>query len=79
MAQYKPWRDKAYLHKKYVGERKTLAEIVEDCKAMGYSVTEMTIYNNLKGFDIPIRGGSRNLGKRSVGGNASSRKRGGYY
>lgn len=74
MAQYKPWRDKAYLHQMYVVKRKTLAQIVEDCKSMGYSVTEMTIYNNLKSFDL-IKN-SRNLGKRSVGGNG---KRGGFY
>lgn len=79
MAAMKPWRDKSFLYRKYVTERKTLAQIVEDCNAMGYSVTEMTIYNNLKAFNIPIRGGSRNLGKRSVGGNAAKRKRGGFY
>lgn len=79
MAAYKPWRDKSYLFKKYVTERKTLAQIVEDCKKNGYTVTEMTIYNNLKGFGIPIRGGGRNLGKRSVGGNSEKRKKGGYY
>jgi hypothetical protein len=79
MAEYKPWRSKEYLYRKYVTERKTLAQIVADCKAMGYSVTEMTIYNNLKGFSIPIRGGGRNLGKRSVGGSDAKRRRGGFY
>jgi hypothetical protein len=77
MATYKPWRDKAYLHQKYVTERKTLAQIVADCKEAGYEVTEMTIYNNLKSNNIPIRGGSRNLGSRSVGGNGTKRK--GFY
>lgn len=67
MAQYKPWRDKGYLYDKYVTKRMTLKQIVEDCQSLGYSVTEMTIYNNIKAFDIPIRGGSRNLGKRSIG------------
>ena len=79
LAAYKPWRDKDWLWRKYVRERKTLAQIVEECKKLGHSVTEMTIYNNIKAFGIPIRGGGRNLGKRSVGGNSSSRKRGGYY
>lgn len=76
MAAYRPWRDKNYLHSTYVAKRMTLDQIVEDCKALGYSVTPMTIWNNLKSFDIPIRGGSRNLGKRSVGGGG---KRGGFY
>jgi hypothetical protein len=79
MAAYKPWRDKDWLYRKYVGERKTLAQIVADAKELGHSVTEMTIYNNLKGFNIPIRGGGRNLGKRSVGGSDSKRRRGGFY
>lgn len=56
-----------------------MAQIVDECKSFGIPVTEMTIYNNLKAFNIPIRGGSRNLGKRSVGGNAAKRKRGGFY
>ena len=77
MAAYKPWTDKAYLYKMYIEKRKTLAEIVVDCKAMGYSVTEMTIFNNLKKFEL-LRN-SRNLGKRSVGGSADKKKKGGYY
>jgi hypothetical protein len=68
MAAYKPWRDKSYLYNTYVTKRMTLAQIVEDCKKMGYSVTEMTIYNNLISNSIPIRGGNRKLGSRSVGG-----------
>lgn len=77
MSKYKPWCDKAYLFKMYVEKRKTLAEIVADCKAMGYSVTEMTIFNNLKKFEL-LRN-SRNLGTRSVGGNPEKRKKGGFY
>lgn len=77
MAAYKPWRDKAYLHKMYVQEKKTIEQIAEDCKRMGYSVTPMTIFNNLKANNLLRK--SRNLGKRSVGGSPSSRKRGGYY
>lgn len=77
MATYRPWRDKGYLYNAYVTKRMTLDDIVEDCKAMNYSVTAMTIYNNLKGFAIPIRGGSRNLGKRTVGGEGKAR--GGFY
>lgn len=77
MATYKPWTDSGYLHKMYVEKRKTMAEIVIDCKNMGFSVTEMTIWNNLKKFGL-LRN-SRNLGKRSVGGNAEKRKKGGFY
>lgn len=77
MAAYKPWRDKAYLHRMYVEKRKTLDQIVADCEAMGYSVTPMTIFNNLKAFEL-LRN-SRTLGKRSVGGNTEKRRRGGYY
>lgn len=76
MAAYKPWRDKSYLHEKYVLKRMTLKQIVEDCVAAGYSVTEMTIYNNLIAFSIPIRGGNRKLGSRTVG---KGRKGGGFY
>lgn len=77
MAVYKPWHDKAYLHRMYVEKRKTLDQIVEDCISMGYNVTPMTIFNNLKKFEL-LRN-SRVLGKRSVGGDMEKRKRGGYY
>lgn len=66
MAQYKPWRDKSYLHKMYSVKRMTIDQIADDCKKMGYSVTPMTIYNNLKDFGL-LRT-NRNLGPRSVGG-----------
>lgn len=79
MSVSKPWRNKEWLYDQYVTKRRTLAQIVDECKSFGIPVTEMTIYNNLKAFNIPIRGGSRNLGKRSVGGNAAKRKRGGFY
>lgn len=75
MAAYKPWRDKGYLHDAYVKKGKTLKQIVEDCKAMGYSVTEMTIFNNLKSFNLLTN--SRNLGPRSVGGKSGSKR--GFY
>ena len=77
MAAYKPWTDKSYLHEKYVTKRMTLKQIVEDCVAAGYSVTEMTIYNNLIKNNIPIRGGNRKLGSRTVG--SKGRKGGGFY
>lgn len=78
MAAYKPWRDKEYLHKMYVKNRKTIDEIAEDCKkSFGLTVTPMTVYNNLKDFGLLKN--SRNLGKRSVGGNSDKRKRGGFY
>lgn len=77
MAAYKPWRDKGYLYQTYVTKRMTIEQIAEDCKKnYKLSVTPMTIYNNLIGFKIPIRGGNRKLGTRSVGGNG---KRGGFY
>lgn len=79
MAKFKPWSDKSYLYDQYVNKRRTLAEIVADCKEKGHSVTEMTIYNNLLKFEIPIRGGNRKLGKRSVGGNPDKKKKGGFY
>lgn len=75
MARFKPWTDKSFLYNLYVVKRKTIDQIADECKKMGYSVTSMTIYNNLKKFDL-IKN-SRNLGKRSVGGN--SKGKGGYY
>lgn len=68
MAQYKPWRDKAWLYDRYVTRRMTIDQIAKECCDSGISCTPMTIYNNLKALGIPIRGGSRNLGKRTVGG-----------
>ena len=77
MAAYKPWTDKGYMHKMYVQNRKTIDQIAEDCKSMGYSVTPMTIFNNLKKFDLLKN--SRNLGKRSVNTNPSQKGKGGFY
>lgn len=77
MGSFKPWHDKSFLYNLYVVKRKSIDEIAEECKKMGHTVTPMTIYNNLKKLNIPIRGGSRNLGKRSVGGN--SKGKGGFY
>lgn len=65
MAGYKPWRDKSYLHDRYVKRRKTIDQIADECKGNGYSVTPMTIYNNLKSFGLLKN--SRNLGSRTVG------------
>lgn len=75
----KPWHSKEFLENEYGRKRKSIEVIAEECTKMGYSVTAMTIYNYLKRFDIPIRGGSRKLGKRSVGGNQAKRRRGGFY
>jgi hypothetical protein len=75
MAGYKPWRDKSYLEDRYVKRRMTIDKIADECVKAGYSVTAMTIFNNLKSFDIPIRGGSRKLASRSVGGGTKS----GFY
>ncbi len=76
MAAYKPWKDKSFLETHYVKGRKTIDEIAEICKGMGYSVTPMTIYNWCKEFKL-IKN-SRNLGQRSVGGNPTG-KRNGFY
>ena len=76
MAKFKPWTDKAYLHEMYIVKRKTLAEIVKDCEDKGLSVTQMTIFNNLKKFEL-LRN-SRNLGPRSVGGDPNKKKKGFY-
>ncbi len=75
MAAYKPWNDKSFLYKMYVTDRKTIDQIADECKKMGYSVTPMTIYNGLKKFDM-IKN-SRNLGKRKV--TSSTPRRKGYY
>lgn len=75
MATYKPWTDKSFLYNLYTIKKKSIDQIAEECKKMGYPVTSMTIYNNLKKFDL-IKN-SRNLGSRKVGGN--SNKKGGFY
>jgi hypothetical protein len=77
MASIRPWQDKNYLYDAYVTRRKTIYEIADECTSAGHKVTPMTIFNNLKKFDL-IKN-SRNLGKRSVGGNNSGKKRGGFY
>lgn len=74
MARFKPWTDKAYLHDMYVIKRKTLEQIVEDCKDKGAPVTQMTIFNHLKKFGL-LRN-SRTLGPRSVGGDPNKKR---YY
>ncbi len=79
MAQYKPWTDKAYMTRMYVEKRMTIDQIAEDCKSLGYQVTPMTIYNNLVALKIPIRGGNRKLGTRSVGGDPAKKARKGFY
>jgi hypothetical protein len=73
----KPWTDKNWLYTRYIGKRMTIDQIAQECADMGIKVTAMTIYNNLIKFNIPIRGGNRKLGPRSVG--KSSGKRGGFY
>jgi len=73
MAAYKPWTDMSFLKRKYITEKKTITQIAQECVDAGYSVTEMTIYNNLKKFNL-IKNG-RNLGSRSVGGSSKN----GFY
>lgn len=75
MAQAKPWHSKQFLYDRYVAKKNTITQIAEECKQMGFPVTEMTIFNNLKKFDLVKN--SRNLGPRSVGGN--SKKKRGFY
>lgn len=75
MARFKPWTDKQFLYERYVMKRMTIDQIAKECEEMGHPVTSMTIFNNLKKFDLVKN--SRNLGKRSVGGN--SKKKGGFY
>mgnify|MGYP000967535079 FL=1 len=77
MAQFRPWQDKSFLYQEYVVKRKTIYQIAEECTANGHPTTHMTIYNNLKKHGLLKN--SRNLGKRSVGGNAASRKKKGFY
>lgn len=75
MARFKPWKDKAYMYEMYVQKRMTIEQIAEDCKSKGAPVTVMTIYNALLEHKIPIRGGNRKLGNRSVGGDPSKKKK----
>jgi hypothetical protein len=73
MANYKPWTDKGYLTENYVKKRKTCKVIADECTKSGYPVTEMTIYNWCKKFNLITNG--RNLGSRTVG----TKKKGGFY
>ena len=72
-AQYLPWRDKEFLRERYVTKRMTLKQIADECRSMGLSVTEMTIWNNLKKHGLLTN--PRNLGSRSVGGKSKN----GFY
>ena len=72
----KPWHDKSILYDLYTVKKKTITEIAAYFTELGSPVTSMTIFNNLKKFDLVKN--SRNLGKRSVGGNDKKRK-GGFY
>lgn len=78
MAQYRPWQDKSYLYEKYVTKRMTIDAIAAECTENGTPVTPMTIYNNLIKHSIPIRGGNRRLGQRTVG-KKRGRGGGGFY
>lgn len=61
----RPWRNKEYLYKKYVVDKMTIDQIADELTKNGTPVTSMTIYNNLKAFNL-IRN-SRNLGQRTYG------------
>lgn len=65
MTADKPWRDKSYLYDRYINKRMTLGQIHKELLAMGYKVTEMTIYTNLKKFELIRK--PRQLGKRTFG------------
>jgi hypothetical protein len=61
--KFKAYNDPQWLREEYVTKRKTAKEISELC-----GVTEMTIYNALKKFDLlKFRGKGRNLGRRRFG------------
>lgn len=79
MAKPKPWKDKDFMVQHYTKGRKSINQIAEICEGMGCPVTAMTIYNALIDLKIPIRGGNRNLGPRSVGGDPSKKGKKGFY
>lgn len=58
----KIYQDYDYLRNEYVMKKRSAKDIAED-----NSVTEMTIWNYLKKFDLlKLRGKGRSLGKRTV-------------
>lgn len=59
---YKEYDDYDYLHEEYVTRRRTAKDIAEE-----HGVTEMTIWNHLKKYDLlKFRGKGRRLGSRKV-------------
>jgi arginine repressor len=71
----KPWCDRDWLEQRYVDRHMTLAQITQEILDMGLEVTQMTVYNQLKKFNM-IRN-PRKLGSRSVK-DVPGKKRG-YY
>jgi len=58
----KIYQDRDYLYNEYVLKKKTAAQIGKDC-----GVTEMSIYNWLKKYDLlKFKGKGRSLGPRVV-------------
>lgn len=58
----KIYEDRDWLYEQYVRKGRTAKDIADDC-----NVTEMTIYNWLKKFDLlKFKGKGRTLGKRFV-------------
>lgn len=62
MARVKPYANYDVLYDLYVKKRKSAKDIGEE-----FGVTEMTVWNHLKKFDLlKFRGKGRTLGSRNV-------------
>lgn len=70
----KPWMNYQFMYDQYKTKRRTIAQIAEECKTMGYPVTPMTIYNWL--VKLKIKTDGRTLGSRSAKGGGAKR---GFY
>lgn len=59
---YKEYDDYDYLYEEYVTRRRMAKDIAEE-----HNVTEMTIWNHLKKYDLlKFRGKGRRLGSRKI-------------